>query len=223
MTPPPRTARDYLGALLALLPSGRVWPKHPGGTLSRALSGLAPVYARNDARARALLVEAFPATSHELLAEWELTLELPDPCLGPAPDEDARRRSVVAKLVARGGQSAAYYTAVAAALGIPVTVQSYAPARFGHARYGDGMRGTRWAHAWSVHAALGPVVTAVFGAARYGDRFRSWGIRVLECVLREFAPAHAELFFVYDRGPPTHDLLTPTPGDAFVLDWSLLT
>ncbi len=213
----PRSPADYLGALLALLPRGRVWSRDPNSTMVKALSGLTPVYARNDARACELLVDAFPSTAVELLPEWESTLGLPDPCLGPAATIPQRQALVTAKLTARGGQSAQYFVDVAATIGIPITVSNFAPCRFGIAHFGDPMLGVEWAHVWAVHAQLGPVIDTDFAEGKFGDRFRTWGIPVLECQLREIEPAHAKLIFLYNL---------PTTGDKldldFVLDRSLL-
>ena len=207
MTAKPRPAAAYLSALLALLPRGRVWPRDPDSVLVRSLSGLAPVYERSDSQACNLLVDAFPSTAVQLLPEWESTLGLPDPCLGPAPTIAARQAVVVAKLTSRGGQSPAYFVRLAKELGFDVTVQEYAPAHAGSARCGQPALGIAWAHAWSVTSALGPITTATCGVSHCGDPLRSWANVLLECQLRETEPAHARLFFLYSPQGLDYDFI----------------
>src|SRR5579883_2631705 len=110
-------AADFLAALQALMPRGRVWPQDPDATETAVLSGLAKAYERQTARANALLVDAFPATTFELLPEWEETLGLPDPCIGDSPTIEQRVGQVVARFAQAGGQSVAFFTAYAEALG----------------------------------------------------------------------------------------------------------
>ena len=97
------SAQDYLGALQALMPRGRVWPRDFDATQTQILLALAQIYERSDARSRQLLVDGFPKTAAELLPEWESTLGLPDSC-GGAPESIAERQArVVVKLQEPGG------------------------------------------------------------------------------------------------------------------------
>jgi uncharacterized protein YmfQ (DUF2313 family) len=192
-----RGAGDLLGAAQALLPTGAVWPRHPGTTQETVLRGLAAGAARLRARARALLVDGFPATALELLPEWEASLGLPDPCAGEAPTLQGRRRQVVARLTSRGGQSIPYFLGRAAALGYAVTIEEFTPFRLGR-RLGTRLGGEDWAHAWAVRAPLTTVTPFRLGASFLGERFRSWGNAVLECELRAVGPRHSVLLFIYD-------------------------
>lgn len=197
MSAPLYSAADYLAALQALMPRGRVWPRDTDAVQTRALSGLAPSYARQNARSNQLLVDAFPATTFELLPEWEETLGLPDPCAGPSPTIYARRAQVVARIQALGGQSVAYFIAYALALGYVVTVTEFVPARIGLARAGQPLNGDAWAHAWQINASLHTVVRAQVGIAVAGEPLAYWSNSVLECQLREVMPAHTVLIFSY--------------------------
>lgn len=91
MAAPFFSSADYLAALQALLPRGRVWPRESDATQTKALSGLAGVYERQNARSNNLLSDAFPITAYELLPEWESTLALPDPILGRDTTIQGRR------------------------------------------------------------------------------------------------------------------------------------
>ena len=191
-----RTPATLLATLKALLPTGAVWPREPDAALSRILGGPATTFARIYARAQALIVDAFPATTLELLPEWERTLGLPDPCAGAAPTIQQRRAQVVARFAGRGGQSVPYFVAYAANLGYSITITEFAPFRFGM-RFGLPMAGEEWSHVWRVNAPLDTIISFRFGQGRFGERFRTWGNEVLECQLEEIKPAHTILLFSY--------------------------
>jgi len=154
MSAPLYSSADYLAALQSLLPRGRVWPKDSDSLQTAALSGLTPTYFRNNARANDLLAEAFPATTVEMLPEWEATLGLPDPCAGIAPTIQMRRDQVVARFTGRGGQSFSYMTAFALNLGYTITITQFVPARAGILRAGLPLCGNDFAYAWCVNVAL---------------------------------------------------------------------
>jgi uncharacterized protein YmfQ (DUF2313 family) len=195
MAAPQYSAQDYLQALQALLPRGRVWPRDPDATQTKVLSGLTPIYERQTIRCGQLLVDAFPVTTYELLPEWEETMGLPDPCSGPAPTVAARRAQVVARLKALGGQTPQYFVDFAAALGYTITITQYIPARAGIMRAGQPLNGTDWAHAWTVTSPTYTIHHAQAGIAVAGEPLAYWGDAVLTCELSTVKPAHTELLF----------------------------
>jgi uncharacterized protein YmfQ (DUF2313 family) len=195
MPAPNYSAANYLQALQAHLPRGRVWPRDPDAQQTAVLSGFTPCFAALTTRANYLLVDAFPPSTFELLPEWESTLGLPDPCAGEAPTTQQRVAQVVARLTATGGQSIAYFTAVAAALGYPITITQFVPSRFGK-RFGTLFGGMAWAFAWQVNAPTFTITSLQFGGS-FGTPFASWGNSVLQCELQRFAPAHTTLLFKY--------------------------
>ena len=191
------TAERLLALFKSLLPRGRVWPRDIGTDMERALAGLMPTYERLAARDANLLADAFPPTALELLPEWEASLGLPDPCAGEAPTLQQRRAQVVARLTAKGGQSVPYFVSLAAALGYTVTVKEYGPSRVGFMRMGDRLQSADWAHVWAIQAPETTITPFRFGLSGMGERFRIWGNDVLECELRDVAPAHTILLFQY--------------------------
>jgi uncharacterized protein YmfQ (DUF2313 family) len=190
-------AADFLAAMQALLPRGRVWPRDPDAVQTKVLSGLAPCYERQTARANYLLVDGFPKTTVELLPEWEETLGLPDPCAGVAPTIAARQAQVLARFAGVGGQTPAYYIAYAALLGYTITITQYAPARVGQSRVGQPLNGSAWAFAWKINAPLNTIVRSTIGVSRAGDPLASWGNAVLQCEISEIVPAHTIPIFAY--------------------------
>ncbi|KWR88759.1 YmfQ family protein [Cupriavidus sp. IDO] len=197
MLAPNLTSADYLRAFQALMPRGRVWPRDPDAVQTQVFTGLTQIYARNTARANYLLVDAFPATTYELLPEWESTLGLPDPCAGESPTVQQRRAQVVARLANSGGQSAAYYIGFAAKLGYGITVTNFAPFHCGQSTAGQQLGNTDWFFAWSVNAPLNTVVRFAAGQSTAGEPLGSWNNNVLECELNAVKPAHTVLQFRY--------------------------
>ena len=200
---PPYSGADYQAEMLGHLPEGPIWPRDPSSVLARLFGALAVTAERVDDAAVALLQESPAGNLVALLPEWEATLGLPDPCNGPEPTIALRQRSVRAQIAAQGGQSIAYFIGVAAALGYAITVTEFEASRFGRpfgpvsATMGRRFGGTDWAYTWQVNVAALTVEVFTFGAGRFGDPFRSWGSRVLECVLGRIKPAHTTLVFAY--------------------------
>lgn len=198
MAAPVLLAANFLAAIQSLLPRGVVWPRDQDAVQTQALAGLAPTYERNTSRANYLLVDAFPATTYELLPEWEETLGLPDPCAGEAPTVQARRAQVVARFANSGGQSAPYFEQFASNLGYEISIENFGPARAGQARCGDPDYGQDWGFAWAVVAPLSTVTYALAGQATAGEPLAVWGNTVLECELTAIKPAHTVLLFQYE-------------------------
>ncbi|VBM95027.1 YmfQ family protein [Burkholderia pseudomallei] len=214
MLAPTLTGADYLRAFQALMPRGRVWPKDPDAVQTQVFAGLMQIYGRNTARANYLLVDAFPATTYELLPEWEATLGLPDPCAGESPQIQRRRAQIVARLANNGGQSAAHYIGFAAQLGYGITITNYAPFRCGQSTCGQQLGNTDWFFTWSSNATANTIVRFAAGESSAGEPLSSWNNTVLECELNSVKPAHTILLFTYGQ--------TGLLDSTFILDTSSL-
>ena len=190
-----KSAEDFLAEFLALLPRGPVWPRDPASILSQVVASLMPTWARLAAADAALLVDAFPSSTVDLLPEWESTLGLPDPCAGPDPAIADRQAQVLARFATEPGQSVPALTAYAAALGIAITVTEFIPRRFGTA-FGAPMLGTAWAFAWQVNAPSLTITRRQFGQA-FGLPYSVLSSTVLQCELERLKPAHTILVFAY--------------------------
>lgn len=189
---------DFKGALAKLLPRGRAWARDVGSTQDRVLGVFAQMFADHCGRSFNLLKDAFPATSYELLPEWEATLGLPDPCAGPLPTVQQRVSQVVARFTYTGGQSIDYFKSVALALGYTITIQQFTPSRFGRP-FGQPFGGQNWAHVWQVNAPQFSVHKFQFGAGSFGEPFASWNNNVLSCELTAIMPAHTILNFKFSE------------------------
>lgn len=191
------TDTDYLQQLQALLPAGPAWPREDS-PLTRLLTGLAQELARVDGRAQILVAEADPRTTAELFADWERVTGLPDECaiaFGGDQTVAQRRSALLGRLTTLGGQSAAYFVGLAAALGHAISIEDYTE----HTVVDDvdhPLFGAAWTFAWQVNTALN-AVTEITVDDTVADPLASWGSALLECVIARLAPAHTNVYFSY--------------------------
>lgn len=195
MSAPLFSAADYLGALQALLPRGRAWPRDPDATLSALLEGFAGRFADSNADANTLLVEAFPATAGQMLQEWEDSLGLPG-VYGVTPGTtQGRQAAVVAALTDTGGQSATYFITLAGRLGYTITITQFRAYNVGMSVvapiYHDD-----WAHTWQVNAAAAIAITYT-PTADVVQATPNFGNPLLEAVLALYKPAHSVVITSY--------------------------
>lgn len=192
------TPEQYREHLLALLPKGPIWLREVGTTLGALLQALADELARVHNRALALIDEADPSTTLEMLLEWERVAGLPDACAGQATTVAERRARLVARLAARGGQSAAYYVSLAAVYGFVVTIEEFSEFRAGVSNAGEPLTNGLWHHTWRVHAPAETLRRFQAGSSFAGEPLASWGNDILECVLTRAKPAHTSVLFAYE-------------------------
>ena len=192
------TAAEYREQLKQLLPPGQAFPRDPGTTLHDLLDGMSVELARVDERGFTLPLEANPATTTELLVDWERVAGLPDRCSGVLEETiQGRRNSLLAKLASTGGQSIAYFISIAAALGYEVTITEFKPFRGGVSVVGDALTNGDWQFAWQVNCPETTVLAFRAGLSAVGEPLRSWGTGSLECKIRQLAPAHTIPIFAY--------------------------
>jgi uncharacterized protein YmfQ (DUF2313 family) len=133
-----RTGDDYAQALISLLPRGQAWPRDPGTTLVRAITGLAEYWGFVDGRAADLLErESDPRTTFELLPDWERNWGLPDPCYAEPLTIGDRQAALVQRITIEGGQSRAFFISAAAYIGYKISISEYRPFIVGIDRVGD--------------------------------------------------------------------------------------
>lgn len=192
------TDADYLHQLQALLPPGPAWPQDDQAMLTRLLGGLSVELARVDGRAWQLVEEADPRTTAELFADWERVAGLPDACavaFGGDQSMAQRRAALIGRLTTLGGQSAAYFIGLAAALGYAITITEFHE----HSVTDDvehPLYDIAWNFAWQVNAALNTVVDITVEST-VEDPIAAWGNSLLECVINRLKPAHTAVLFSY--------------------------
>lgn len=175
------TDADYVRIFRNLLPRGVVWTQDTSSRFYRLLQGLADEWVRLHARDNALIEEADPRTTTEMLADWERVCGMPEYGYDP-PNVPARRRAVTSKLAsAPGGQTAAYFIAVALAAGYTITIEEPVP--------GAPL-------VWIAHAP-GEVSRARAGTARAGDPLATYAATAarLRGMLEDLKLAHTLIFW----------------------------
>jgi uncharacterized protein YmfQ (DUF2313 family) len=179
-----------------LLPPGPAWR---GALMQALLEGLAGVDARIAQRMVDLLREADPRNADESIDDWESNLGLPEACIGQLATLQERRAAVVAKYTSGGGQSRAYFIALAAALGYAITIEEFRPFICGLSRCGDPLGAKTVRFYWRVRVPGGRATRFRCGTSRCGEKLLS--IRRaddLECELTRLGPAESTLIFAYE-------------------------
>lgn len=192
------TAADYLEQLKTLLPPGQAFPREAGTTLHSLLDGMSIELTRVDGRGEALPVEANPASTNELLTDWERVAGLPDKCSGVLEETlQGRKNALIAKLSSTGGQSPSYFIELASVLGYTVTIEEFRPFRAGISHAGDALTNGPWAFTWRIHAPETSIISFRAGGSGAGERLRTWGNDTLECKINQLKPAHTIALFAY--------------------------
>ncbi|WP_370236650.1 YmfQ family protein [Brevundimonas sp.] len=188
---------DYTAQLQQLLPTGPAWTRDPDSVLTQVLASLAAEFARLDARAEQLLDELHPRTTLEMMTDWERVLGLPDACTPVLGTLAERRAAIIQKLASMGGQTPAFYIALAANLGFEIEIIEQDPDVATYAPLLDVSDG-RWRLVWRVHVLTQTDFTSFrAGVSRAGERLRVGGALDVECVINRAAPAHTQVIFSY--------------------------
>lgn len=187
--------QQYLSLLKSLLPRGIAWVDAVNNDLGRLLHALAEEFARVDAREDALIEEADPRTTYEMLPDWERAFGLPDPCVGSDLTLEQRLETLYAKVTNTGGQSRQFFIDLAAFLGYDITIEEFELHTVNSsvdAPYYD----EPWRFTWRVRA---PEVT-IYERTVDSDvdtPFAYWGNERLECGISRLKPAHTTILFAY--------------------------
>lgn len=177
------TADDYKNLLIQLLPRGPLWSGM--AWLKKVLAAWGQGLVRVHDRVADLLREADPSQAVETLPDWERMLGLPDECTVTATDIISRQQAIVAKTISQGGQSIAYYIALAAATGYEIAIDEFEPFTT-ESTTDDLLYDEGWATSWIVRVLSAPV-------GRYVDGH----CLDLECVITRANQSHLEVGFNY--------------------------
>lgn len=186
---------DFLRAFKQMTPPGQAFTAAPGTVQESVFTP--PANALADVHAGAMLLldqEADPAFTLALLTEWETDWGLPDPCTPFLATIEQRRAALLAKIASQGGQSPAYFVAVAAAMAITITITEGRPFRFG-SPFGRLLGGPGWEFVWIVNAPSITIRYFRLGGSAFGERFATTSNDELMCRLNAIKPAHTILLF----------------------------
>lgn len=192
------SVEEYAKLLTDLLPPGQAFSRDQGTQMHQVLLGCAAEFARVELRADQLAIEANPATTNELLTDWERVAGLPDKCSGVLEDTvQGRRNALLSKLSSTGGQSPSYFIEVARALGYEITITEFKPFKAGLSQAGDPLTNGDWVYTWRVNAPSTTIIDFKAGLSAAGEPLRSWGNSALECKINQLKPAHTIALFGY--------------------------
>ena len=174
------------------MPGGPAWSD---AVVSNLLQAWSDELARIDARIEALAQEADPRSTDELLSDWERVLGLPDKCTASLGLSTAERRQLAwQRLTEQGGQSRAYFIALAARLGEPdVTISE-----FRQATCNSDCNAALYSQAdefvWRMNI---PHPVANVRLMNCNDPLQLYTPNLIECPIKERKPAHTNVIFAY--------------------------
>lgn len=193
------TKQDCLLFLLSLLPPGQI-NRSLDGNFAKLLDTPAGEIDRINTLAKRIIEEADPRTSMDFFAEWEAFAGLPDNCSIISDSFAERRAKLIQKLKFKGGQSIAFYEAVADTLGYNIEIRTFRPFIAGRSRCGDSLNnGAASRFIWAVKV-IGPRVDKFkAGVSRCGERLGTVRrAEDLECIFHRLNQSHADLIFNYE-------------------------
>lgn len=184
---------QYVAALKRLLPKGDAWSHQIGTALHKLCEAMAEEMVRYDQRVGTeLMDEADPTTTTGLLTDWERICGL-----SSSGTLAIRRNAVLQKITSRGGQSIAFFIALADSLGFEVTITEFRPFLAGISESGDELTNGPWIFTWRVNAALNTVNYFRAGSGAAGEPLAEWSNDPLESAITNAKPAHTIVLFGY--------------------------
>lgn len=190
----------WLDSLQALLPPGRALTRQPGAKLTQLLEAIAAGLLAAQERLEALQVESDPRLATNMLPDWERLLGLPDDCSADLELSIAeRQRLSFAKHIEQGGQSRAYFIALAEAYGEPgCTIEDGFSQMTCNDDCNDALYSLTDVFTWRVNIPR-PIeqVEAMTCNDDCNDALASFTLSLAECPITERKPAHTKVIFSY--------------------------
>ncbi|WP_431281670.1 YmfQ family protein [Humitalea sp. 24SJ18S-53] len=195
----PRDTAAVTAALLALLPQGWAWSRSPDAVAVRLLAAPAAEIATMEAAIQQLLDEvADPRLADAMLPDFERVLG-PDPCGRDMAELGAQSRRLIAhqRWTLRGGASIGFFTDLAALVGVPITIEEIVPSESGLEECSYELIPPEQRFVWIVHLPATSLIEHECGVAEAGDPLGDFEASLVECVIRDHAPAHTLPIFSY--------------------------
>lgn len=192
---------DYAAQFMNLLPRGPAWDNVDTGLFRELIYGIVAEFKRISDQACVLENETFPLNTTQLLTDWERVLGLPDDCSANISQSRSERRAAVAARVATIAEpTPSFFVSLAADFGYSIEVIEYFPSRVGRSRVGDRINAPGNEFTWKVVIPGNYTQSrrAIVGDTQIGDRIATWGDGSLECLIRQYKPAHTTLLFEYE-------------------------
>ena len=128
-----------MDAIKRLFPPGLAWDENPlVETLAQIFSAVTEAF---DDDSKALFLERFTLSQKQSLDEWEQAFALQDDCSEFGTSIADRRKNVIARRIALGGQTEQAYRDLAKLFGFEIEIKRYAAFRVGYSQAGDAVGG----------------------------------------------------------------------------------
>ncbi|UJX40884.1 DUF2313 domain-containing protein [Desulfovibrio sp. JY] len=156
-----------------------------------------------------------PLAALEWLEDYERVYGLPGDCRQQGLLLQERLALLAIALTERAAINRAYFIWLADQLGYAVTIEEFDQFRAGFSRAGERIsnyealfaagwragqslaQGAPWQFVWMVHASGEPTTLFRAGVSGAGEPLVSWSNQLLECAIRNAAPAHTMVHFAY--------------------------
>ncbi|MEG1824351.1 MAG: putative phage tail protein [Cloacibacillus sp.] len=193
--------KAFLEMIWGLYPQGLAWNRE-SGVLNTFNNSCAYELVNVDARKEALLREADPRKTEELISDWEIDYGLPDECTPLAATLEGRRGALLAKIRARGEMTPEWYLRLAQDLGYDVDLEEWRPFVCAASQCGStdmtGNENVRYV--WSFRIFGTNQEYFVTGTSACGDPLGSWrDAAEFICRVNKLRPSHTKVFFFYEE------------------------
>jgi uncharacterized protein YmfQ (DUF2313 family) len=166
---------NYKNLIIKLLPQGQAWR---GANLTALVQAFAIEAKRMSDKIEQIFAEAIPSTASDCLSDWESVCGLPESGTSLASTTLGRQNNVIARLVATGGQNAAYFEQIGASLGYDVTItDAFRPFHVGNT-VGNALYSTAWMFVFEVNVTNASAADVIF-----------------ENIVNKYKPAHTTALF----------------------------
>jgi uncharacterized protein YmfQ (DUF2313 family) len=186
----------HVDLLRLLLPPSSIDPMGPALSVELVADGNVLDLAQSSGDQ--ILLEADPRTTAAMLADWERIYGLPEAyisALGTPQSFQERRTMLVAKVTMQGGQTKAFFIALAAAIGYAITITECMPATTEYDTESP-IYDEQYRFLWFVNA---PSVTVRELTSEDDTEMATavWGNALLEAIINRYKPAHTLALFAY--------------------------
>ncbi len=204
------TAQEYTQQIKQMLPPGLAWnADDTAPCMALMLECWAMEFSRIDGRVEALINEVDPRLCIETFQEWLTQWGVPDECLKAwgtvLMDElspQMLRQALVQKVTTIGSQSIRFFVEMAKSYGYSIYIDECRPFMTTSTVMDALYSTSSWYHHWHVKIFTGQA-GKVFYHNTLGDvkePLSWWGDKIIECLLRRYAPAHTVLQIGYIQG-----------------------
>ncbi len=198
-----RIAQDFQNVITQALPQGPAFPREGSPNRDGIVGAVADELAAEDALTAKMVTESNPATTSDMLPEWEADYGLPDcPDFAPVSTPD-RLAELVTKITRVASYNPQAIKALCNDLGFDVEVIERRPFQCGVSQCGDEQHATTSPDSrfWLTVKVLGDRATRFHcGVSRCGEKLLTiTPAEALECKLPQVNHAHMKLTFAYEE------------------------